>query len=98
LYRLLPQNSVARPAEALGKPSTVPEISSSKATSAGAPKLPVAAEKPQSEGLTDGGKEERTPKQPENIFTQDFLEKDMQKYPIVFLLLLSAVKPQEMDL
>ncbi|XP_046453790.1 extensin-like [Daphnia pulex] len=56
-------NSVARPAEALGKPSTVPEISSSKATSAGAPKLPVAAEKPQSEGLTGGGKEERTSKQ-----------------------------------
>ncbi|EFX63274.1 hypothetical protein DAPPUDRAFT_313594 [Daphnia pulex] len=57
-------NSAARPAEALGKPSTVPEISSSKATSAGAPKLPVAAEKPQSEGLTGGGKEERTPQQP----------------------------------
>ncbi|XP_046655001.1 vegetative cell wall protein gp1-like [Daphnia pulicaria] len=56
-------NSVARPAEALGKPSTVPEISSSKATSAGAPKLPVANE-PQSDGLTGGGKEERTPKQP----------------------------------
>ena len=58
------QNSAARPAEASDKPSLVPEISSSKATSAGAPKLPDASEKPQSEGLTEGGREKGTPKKP----------------------------------